>query len=319
MRTEPPSPARGDIDPEILEEAADWLMRLHAEETSPADWDAVALWRARSPEHGRAWARAETLLGALRQLPPAPARAALGRPDRRRRQMLRLLLLPALPVGVVAWQHRPLQGERWHTATGEQRRLTLADGTRLLLNTATAIEVRFDAEQRLIRLHRGELLIHSTSAPQPLPLRVATADGLARPQGARFSLRRADGDSASLITAFEGSVEIDSGGVRHHVAQGQRLHFSPHGAGRPEAIDETTDMAWTHGMIIARSKRLADLVAELGRYRNGLLRCHPSVADLRVSGTFPALDSDRSLRLLTESFPLRVRTLSRYWVTLQAA
>ena len=39
-------------------------------------------------------------------------------------------------------------------------------------------------------------------------------------------------------------------------------------------------------MLLAQDMRLAELVGELGRYRPGVLRCHPGIADLRVSGAF---------------------------------
>ena len=308
-----------DVDPAILEEAADWLMRLHADDVDPAEWAEMERWRALSPAHGRAWQRAEALLGSLQSLPASPARAALERPDRRRRQLLRLIWLPALPAGWFAWQHVSVDGERFRTATGEQREITLADGTRLLLNTATEIVVRFDAETRLIRLRGGELLVTSAPdrQPRPRPLVIATADGTARPIGTRFSVRRADGDRFSRVTVYEGTVEVEAAGIRRRVGHGERIRFGAFGPGTPENVDPAIDAAWSNGMIIARGMRLADLIAELDRYRPGLLRCHADVAELRVSGTFPALDPERSLNLLAASFPLSIRRRGRYWVTVE--
>lgn len=309
------------IDPAILREAADWLMRLHAGDAGPAEWDAVERWRTASPAHGLAWQRAEALLGDLRQIPSGPIRATLERPNARRRQLLRLAWVPALPAGWLAWRHFSITGERWQSATGEQRPLTLADGSRLLLNTATEIAVRFDAETRLIRLLAGEILVSSAPDPQPRarPLIVATADGTARAIGTRFSVRRADGDENSRVAVFEGAVEVAAGGIQRRVDHGQRIVFGPAGPGRPEAADSAVDDAWLNGMIVARRMRLADLVADLDRYRPGLLRCHPAVAELRVSGTFPALEPQRSLDLLAASFPVRINYRTRYWATVEPA
>jgi transmembrane sensor len=63
--------------------------------------------------------------------------------------------------------------------------------------------------------------------------------------------------------------------------------------------------------------RLADLLDELGRYRAGVLRCHPGVAGLTVSGAFPLRDTDASLRLLQETLPVTVSRLTGYWVTVE--
>ncbi|MFT4100363.1 MAG: FecR domain-containing protein [Burkholderiaceae bacterium] len=313
--------ASADIDPAILREAADWLMRLHAGDAGPAEWAAVERWRTTSPAHGLAWKRAEGLLGDLRRIPGGPVRAALERPDARRRRLLRLLWLPALPAGWLAWRHFSIAGERWQTATGEQRGMRLADGTRLLLNTDTGIAVQFDARTRLIRLLSGEILVTSAPdpSPSPRPLIVATADGSVRPIGTRFSVRRSDGDADSRVAVFEGRVEVEAAGQRRQVARGQRIAFDATGPGLPETADDVADEAWANGMIVARRMRLADLVAELDRYRPGRLSCHPDVARMHVSGTFPALDSERSLQLLAASFPLKLRYRTRYWVTVEAA
>jgi transmembrane sensor len=65
--------------------------------------------------------------------------------------------------------------------------------------------------------------------------------------------------------------------------------------------------------------RLDDFLADIGRYRQGLLRCEPAVAGLRISGVFPLADTERILDMLASSLPVRVRSRSRYWVTLEAA
>ncbi|NMG66957.1 hypothetical protein GPA19_18610 [Azoarcus indigens] len=141
-------------------------------------------------------------------------------PSPRRRQLLRLAWIPALPAGWLAWRQVSVDGNRWQSATGEQRPLTLADGSRLLLNTATEVVVRFDAQMRLIRLLTGEILATSAPDPQARPLIVATADGFARTLGTRFSVRRGSGEDSSRITVFEGAVEVEAGG---QIARGGRV------------------------------------------------------------------------------------------------
>ena len=306
-----------DIVPALLREAADWLMRLHAGDAGPAEWSALERWRASSAAHGQAWLRAENLLGELRRLPGGPVRATLEQPGAGRRRLIRLLWLPALPIGWLVWRQVTDAGERWQTATGEQRRLVLADGTQLLLNTDTDIAVQFNAQHRLIRLLSGEILV--TSGPYSLgsqrPLIVATAEGSVRPIGTRFSVRRTDDKAGSQVAVFEGRVEVNAAGLRQQVARGQGLVFHASGPGLPAAIDDALGEAWVNGMIIARRMRLADLIAELDRYRPGLLDCHPDVANMPVSGTFPVLDPERSLLLLATSLSLKLRYRTRYWVT----
>jgi transmembrane sensor len=59
---------------------------------------------------------------------------------------------------------------------------------------------------------------------------------------------------------------------------------------------------------------LAELLADLSRYRTGVLRCDPRIANLRVSGAFPIDNTDLALAALESGFSLRVNRYSRYWV-----
>ena len=73
-------------------------------------------------------------------------------------------------------------------------------------------------------------------------------------------------------------------------------------------------------MLLADGMPLGVLAAELARYRKGVLRCDPAVANLRVSGTFPLADTDRSLAMLAATYPVVVASrLGGYWVTLGPA
>lgn len=70
-------------------------------------------------------------------------------------------------------------------------------------------------------------------------------------------------------------------------------------------------------MLVASQMRLADFLAELGRYRHGQLGCSEQVADLRISGSYPLDDSERILQMLEVALPVRVRRFTRYWVTVE--
>ena len=64
---------------------------------------------------------------------------------------------------------------------------------------------------------------------------------------------------------------------------------------------------------------LDDFVNELRRYRPGVLRCAQSVAGLKLSGAFRVDDSDTILENLGASLPVKVRYMTRYWVSIEAA
>ncbi|WP_033875799.1 DUF4880 domain-containing protein, partial [Pseudomonas aeruginosa] len=160
----------GRIPSPILDEAAEWLVRLQDSGCTDDTRQACAQWRQRSPQHAHAWERAERLLQCLGRLPPALALPTLGRErglDRRRAIKHLALVLGGASLVLATWQAEPLRD--WladqRTGVGEQRRLTLPDGSLLTLNTDSAVDLAFDASQRLVRLLRGEIFVDSRADP----------------------------------------------------------------------------------------------------------------------------------------------------------
>ncbi|CAD5107790.1 FecR domain-containing protein [Zestomonas carbonaria] len=308
------------ISPTVAAQAVQWLVELQDGEPSAQRRQDWAAWRAAAPEHEQAWQRIETVNRRLRGLPTDLAHRALGAPSSRSRRDALKALSVLLGAGVVGWQaleHKPWQP--WladhHTGVGERRDLTLADGTRLVLNTDSAVNVRFDQGQRLIDLRRGEILLQG--AADPRPLRVITPQGLVDRAGPQFSVRL--DARLSRVSLFDGSAAIQPSvhsGVPLRLEAGQQVSFDTHRIGTPGALDENS-RAWTRGMLIASGMRLADFLAELSRYRHGRLGCDPSIADLRLSGSYPLDDSERILALLPKALPVEVRHFTRYWVSVR--
>ncbi|WP_454723863.1 FecR domain-containing protein [Delftia acidovorans] len=331
---EPPLQAR------VLDEAAEWLMRLHDSGATDADRAACERWRQADPQHALAWERAERLLGKLGGLPAALAMPALDRPRshraQRRAAVARLAaLLAVAPAGWLAWQAWYAADQRgWgadlRTATGERRTEHLADGSRLLLDTASAVDIRFDGALRLLTLRQGAISIETAAdtATPHRPFVVDTAHGRLRALGTRFTVRqeggRADGGPVRLAVT-EGAVEVTLRGAASPalvVQAGQQTVLTAGGVAGQVAVPQPLQpeaTAWTHGMLMADAMPLAAFCAELSRYRPGLLQCAPEVRALRVSGSFPLGDTDRTLTMLASTYPVDVQTRMRgYWITVVA-
>ena len=75
--------------------------------------------------------------------------------------------------------------------------------------------------------------------------------------------------------------------------------------------------AWSRGVLVADNTPLGVLLAEIARYRHGVLRCAPELARLPVSGTFQLKDTDKLLHLLQRSLPIRLRQRTRLWITIE--
>ncbi|MFK3798514.1 FecR domain-containing protein [Pseudomonas sp. NPDC088444] len=314
------------IDPEILGEAADWLVQLQSGAATDDDHRAIQLWRARSAQHAQAWQRAEAIMGDFRSIPGSIASDTIKRIGRNksigRRQALNRIGLFLL-AGPAIWmaQHK-LPWQEWmadqHTVVGEQKNLTLADGTRLLINTDSSLNIAFSADERRINLLKGEVLIttgHDASSTYR-PFIVQTRHGTARALGTRFSVRVEE--RASRLAVVEGAVEMrpTHSSTVVIVNAGEQSAFGSEGTAPVLPLDQAS-LTWENGMMVAKNMRLADLLQELGRYRQGVLRCHDAVANLTVSGAFSLRDTDASLRLLQNTLPISVSSLTRYWVAVE--
>ncbi|MQP75638.1 DUF4880 domain-containing protein [Stenotrophomonas sp. MYb238] len=320
----PDTPHREDpLEPAVLEQAAEWMLRLHDGAGSEADRLACERWRNASPANARAWARVERLQDLFGQVPPAIALPVLGRPaDAGRRNAIKhlALLLSAAPGGWLGWQL--WQRSEWsadqRTATGERRQLRLPDGSRVELDTATALDLRFDASERSVRLREGRILVETAADPiaPPRPFRVRTAFGNLQALGTRFEVRAIGGRHRIMV--LEGAVRLGFGlpTVETRVVNaGQLAWFDAHGCSAPLDADPA-QAAWVGGMLAADRMPLGELIGELARYRSGRLRCDPEVAALAVSGAFPLDDIERSLAMLEAIYPVAVRRgAGGWWIT----
>jgi len=320
------SPANAAQDErEAIRAAAGWYARLCSGSASEAEQREWQRWLAASELNRQAWTRVENVRAQLGQVPGKVASPTLLGANRNRRRSLRLLGLAtlALPLG---WLGRQLLVEgHWRadfrTAVGERRRLTLADGSALTLDTGSAVDFHFDAAQRLIRLHAGRILIATAPDPQRAadgtsrPFRVRTRHGLVQALGTRFTVQVAD--EATTVAMLDHSVRIQPAGAAAPVLlhAGQQLSFTADSTGQAHPADASTG-TWAGGSLVAVDMPLGRLVEELARYRSGVLRCDPAIAQLKISGAFPLDDTDRALALLEETFPLRRESHTRYWVEL---
>jgi len=313
------------VSPRALEQAADWLVRLQDGGTA-ADRAACERWRLSDPQHALAWERAQRLLEKLGGLPPALAMPTLARPagltNPRRAAVVRIAaLLATVPAAWAGWRY--YQAQPWsgaiRTSVGQHRTVTLADGTNVTLNTASAIEVRYAASERRIVVGTGEILVRSGAHDPVRPLLVATTHGTLRPLGTVFNVRQ-HGDHTTLAV-LEGAVEITSAQAASPalvVPAGGQAQLTDRAAAMVQQADPAP-AAWTSGMLLADHMRLQTLADELSRYRHGVVRVDRAVANLRVSGAFPIADTERTLNMIVSNYPVEAcARLNGLWITLAA-
>ncbi|MBV7541611.1 FecR domain-containing protein [Acidovorax sp. sic0104] len=329
----PPAPAlRASVA--SLEQAAQWYATLRDDRATESDQLAWRTWLAQSPEHEAAWAHIDTVsrkFDPLRGLgPPGTAAAVAGLDVARAKAVGRRSALNALGgglgLGVVAWlgwRHTPLPALAMarlradhHTGTGERRDLALADGSRVWLNTRTALQVRLNARERRLVLLAGEILVDTARDALQRPFYVDTAHGRLQALGTRFTVR--DTEGRVRLNVFEGLVEIHThGGKVLRVPAGQAAGFDAETVSALQDADRLRE-AWSRGSLPADSLPLGSLLEELGRYRHGHISVAPEVAGLQVMGVYPADDPEQALYMLEQALPIRVRRALPWWTTVEA-
>ena len=319
------------IDLAVAMQAAEWLTTLMSGESTPAEKTAWQQWRQAHPDHERAWKHIESVSGGLRELDGPASRQALLQsshsPSISRRGSLRLLAWVSA-IGLTGWcgarsEYAPGMARAaladLSTGVGERRELALPDGTRLHMNSGSAVNIRFTDTQRMLQLVRGEVFIataRETRRPYR-PFLVETADGQAQALGTRYSVRQEDGRT---------SVAVEQGAVRLTPREGAGSLVVQAGQGGamtarsivPAHAVSPDIWAWRQGLLLADAMPLRDFLHELSRYRHGLLGCDDAVAGLRISGVFPLADLDAVLLSLPDSLPVDVRLRTRYWVQVEA-
>lgn len=317
------------LDPAIVEQAIQWLVRVRFNQADEQTQRNFEHWLQQRPEHGLAWQRVEGLGDDFAGVPAQLARQTLdgSRQGMRRRESLKLLGVLAT-VGTAVWLGRdytpvPAMLAQQRSSTGERRRFQLDDGSLVQLNSDSAVDSEFDAQRRLIILRRGEIIVNVGADPhshQVRPFWVQSRDGLMQAHSSRFLIR--ERDDGTLVAAQEGSVTLFPGArqtpASRSVQAGDQLLFTSSGV-RTFSDKGLDPWSWGDGVISARNMRLGDFIAELSRYRPGVLRCAEEVVDRRVSGTFQLADNDQVLALVAQSLHLHVDYRTRYWVTVTAA
>lgn len=257
--------------------------------------------------------------------PPADTRAATvdspGRRDRSTiwrspaRRRLGIALAASLFLALSLWvQNDPAFYADHYTRVGEQRNVTLSDGSTVQLNTDTAVSLDFASEARRLVLHRGEAYFQ-VAAGARRPFEVATDFGTVRALGTAFSVRA--GDGSAEVTVYEHSVSVtaQNGTTLSRLGQGRQVRFTETSLDLPQPADLHRQGAWRRRQLVFEDLPLAEVVRELNRYRPGRITIlDADAARQRVTGNIDIRTPDLALQSLVESLPVASRSVAQRWV-----
>lgn len=333
--------------PPLQQLAIEWLVRLRTHELTETETREFADWLSHDLSHAHAFANAEDLFDIMTQAVQLKTEASKPNPNSVSEIAVTAVIPPPKKLRAYRWLSVPLalaaawlfavtlvlpeQASLWdvylgdyHTGTGEQRTIQLADGSRLLLNTDAAVSVDYQDDKRQITLHHGQAQF-TVAGDKVRPFMVSAGELQVRALGTVFEVyKKASGDINVSVQEHAVATSLsDSGNVLQKppmlVQQGQQLLYA-HGSGTlnsPETTNSEVTGAWRQRRVIVKDRPLAELVAEIERYRPGrIFLGGAEFSRLRVTGLFSLADPEASLAKVRKILGLKETRLGPLWVLL---
>ncbi|WP_437882366.1 FecR family protein [Pseudomonas sp. LRF_L74] len=274
-------------------------------------WQALESWASDGERRSylRRLARADAVIDQAAVVAGSPASSS-ARPARQRRRIGAVGALAACIVFLASglwWLNPVLDSERYDVGVGEQREVHLSDGSRVVLNTATALQYASRLRSREVHLLRGEALfevVHGTLRP----FTVQSADTRVRVVGTVFSVRRLSDGSQIKVANGRVEVRVDAEHEPRVLGAGEQLQTA---RGRFDGDVRQVDAAsvgnWSDGRLVFDSTPLVEALAELQRYRKApIILREEDIGELKLTGSFSSREPERILQLLPVVFKLKV-------------
>ncbi len=299
---------------DIEEAAVAWRLRREDPAWSARDEAELSAWIGASTAHRVAWLRADhgfEQAGRLASLRAPPVPAPRTRRSRWRPMALAAGLAVAIGLGVLAvtfdigWP-----GRAYATEVGARRTVSLNDGSRVELNTASRVRADVRPDHRAVWLEKGEAYFEVAHDPAH-PFVVYAGERRITVLGTKFSVRR-DGDRVQVAVA-QGKVRVEP--LRPMAAAPPALMTAGDLAVAertstlvtPKAPDKVAnELAWRQGRLVFENSNLAEAAAEFNRYNDRKLVVEGEAADATISGSFDAQNVEAFARLLRRALRLSV-------------
>lgn len=294
----------------IDQQAAQWLARLRAGHR--ADQAAFEQWYSADPAHADAYDRVLATWEQARNLAGSDIAAPKSRFGRYHLvgAVAAAAALALVGVGMIH-QWRGSDGPvrtALASKAGEIRTIVLADGSRVTLDTASAVRTDFDRDGRHVALLRGRARfeIH----PDTRPFEIQAGGGAIIASNGLLDVLF-DGRQTS-IGLLRGEAELRPGAAGAgplRLRSGQAINYSVGRMPGPVRRLTIADTRWTSGMLSFENAPLAEVVAAANRYGGPrIILADPSIGALKFTGTFKAVDTAALSQMIAAMFGLTSRT-----------
>lgn len=328
----------------IKEEAGSWLVKIDQAPLTPDEINEFQQWLKKSDYHrvyieklAKNW-DSMSVLSQLSQLFPI---SHVEPPTSKPSAFSTLFKLPtwlmvsfsACLLFVVITLNMRVQTSEYSTAIGEQANITLSDGSNVLLNTDSLIEVDFSGDRRIINLIRGEVNFDVAKNPNR-PLVVYAGSGMIWAIGTMFNVHFTDNEVNVLVT--EGTVKVYADAAtnsnstdvnvdltfsandpisKHEIlaTAGQTVTYDEviKKQGKLQQVEFDKKLAWHSGYLSFNGESLEEALKEISRYTDKeFIIVDDSLKTIQVGGHFKTNDIDNLLATIGKGFDIRFEYIS---------
>jgi len=311
----------------MLQQAAEWHAHFQSGEASKADHEAFNAWLAVDAEHASIYQKLSVLWTGVESVNPQAGKATLHALLSRRKRKSTLQKTTSSLLGLaglllVTWSGLHAEYTQYYLADhrsklGEQLQVTLADHSEVILDTQSAVNVRFTDQVRKLVLVKGAMFV-DVAKDAKRPLMVETEFGTAHALGTQFVVeKRAD---AMTVAVKESHVKVCTPRqmVCVTLAPGEAVDVGHDHLSAIRQVNVVETFAWTKGNLIADNLPLTTLLDQLRRYQTGKLSYEAdALAHIRVSGVFKLTEPGQVLQYLADTMPIQVNTYLPYWMVVE--
>jgi transmembrane sensor len=330
---------------DIHEIAASYFLREQSGQSGVEDQRRMADWLEASPDHLKAYEAAKQVCGAISQNSAHPdimamRSAALSSrpPQRTSRYPLIAAGLAATAVGLgflmlaQSWNvaRGPANGALARTAAGnettfspksavyrtqkgERSSVALPDGSAVILDTDSAVEVAYTNIERSVRLLHGQALFE-VAKHKPLPFQVHAGSRIITAVGTRFDVRLLGSPDTPTVRValLEGVVNVTNANRASletaSMVAGEVLQAPPSAPMRVQPENTEILTSWESGVLVFNDRPLSEAIEEMNRYTmNPIVLADESSRNLSLSGVFNTRDPELFAKTIAETFGLTLR------------
>lgn len=197
------------------------------------------------------------------------------------------------------------------TATGERRTIALPDGSKMVLNSGSAVALNFGDARRAVTVLEGEA--YFDVVPNAVkPFRVEGSYSSVEVVGTAFAVRL--DDSADDVTLSRGVVDVSrarSPAADHtQLRPGQAVSVTDSAIAPVCQVDPQAALAWLEGRISFSDRPFGEVLNEIRRrYRGRVVVLNAGLSSVAVSGNYRLDEPAIAIQSIAEAAGGTVTTL----------